>query len=306
MWKDEAPYWRVEGCPSKAFTTNETLVFMKDRTFYVMGNSVSRQVAFSMYELLGGETVAREDQRDACPKYAKNWEGASCLRERNGIKIKYLFKNNLNGFDSSLSYLRPDIFDLDHNGIPQLVEGVHLPSTVSVQHGNLNAYGHGHGLNDACGNSTTLNCFQTFFAGSKETDILVFTLGFTYPLPDPDTEWEDRTTAVDTTAWLVDSAPIFKQYLEQSFKGTIVWVSIAPIKSSGAWNNPPMNDMLKRTNTLLWQLWRPRLETRRKWIVIDQWKINQGRDHLYRDEIHFPGPMSTATVFQFLTKFCQQ
>lgn len=71
-----------------------------------MGNSVGRQSAFGMVELLGGGNVKREDQRDMCPKHETTWDD-SCHQEFAGVKIRYLFMQFMDGFNYT-----------DRNGAP--------------------------------------------------------------------------------------------------------------------------------------------------------------------------------------------
>jgi hypothetical protein len=63
-----------------------------------MGNSVGRQNAFGMVELLGGASVKRENQRDKCPKHETTWDD-SCHQDFAGVKIKYLFIQYMDGFN---------------------------------------------------------------------------------------------------------------------------------------------------------------------------------------------------------------
>jgi hypothetical protein len=42
------------------------------------------------------------------------------------------------------------------------------------------------------------------------------------------------------------------------------------------------------------------------WYTIDQWAINEGRDHLYNDHIHYSGKLTHATLFQVLNMICPQ
>ena len=64
VFKYEPPYWQYPGCPNQPFDEEATQKCMKGRTLYVMGNSVGRQSAFGMVELLGGASIKREAQRD--------------------------------------------------------------------------------------------------------------------------------------------------------------------------------------------------------------------------------------------------
>jgi hypothetical protein len=41
-----------------------------------------------------------------------------------------------------------------------------------------------------------------------------------------------------------------------------------------------------------------------QWSVVDQWGINQGREALYNDHVHFSGPLSQATWHIILSSLC--
>jgi hypothetical protein len=56
---------------------------MEGKTLYVIGNSVPRQAAFDMIELLGGMSTDREHQKEACPKHA----GTVSLCDNELVKI---------------------------------------------------------------------------------------------------------------------------------------------------------------------------------------------------------------------------
>ena len=48
--------------------------------------------------MLGGTQVKREDQRDNCPKHETTWDD-SCHSEFEGVQIKYLFMQYMDGFN---------------------------------------------------------------------------------------------------------------------------------------------------------------------------------------------------------------
>lgn len=97
-WTESAPYWQPSNCPLfRAFGTDEAITCLQNRTVYVVGNSVARQSAFCLVELLGGASVAREGQKELCPKHETTW-GDSCHKELHQVKIRYLFLNFIDGF----------------------------------------------------------------------------------------------------------------------------------------------------------------------------------------------------------------
>ncbi len=98
-WVDAPPYWFPYDCPdTRIFDQNSTLHCMKGRTLYVIGNSIARQQAFALLELIGGTAVNRQGQRDMCPKHETFW-GDSCHSDFNGVKFKYLFMQFLDGYN---------------------------------------------------------------------------------------------------------------------------------------------------------------------------------------------------------------
>jgi hypothetical protein len=68
----------------------------------------------------------------------------------------------------------------------------------------------------------------------------------------------------------------------------------------------PRNPFNYNINSILYDLWFKNNSNamEKKWYIIDQWSINRGRKRYYEDRIHFPGPLSKATLFQMLTVVC--
>lgn len=98
-WVDYPPYWYPNNCPeTRIFDQNATIGCMRGRTLYVIGNSIARQQAFALLELVGGTAMAREGQRDMCPKHETFW-GDSCHSEFHDVKFKYLFLQFLDGYN---------------------------------------------------------------------------------------------------------------------------------------------------------------------------------------------------------------
>ncbi len=103
-WVDYPPFWYPQNCPeTRMFDQNATIDCMKGRTLYVIGNSIARQQAFALLEMLGGAYVTREGQRDLCPKHETFW-GDSCHSELHGVKFKYLFMQFLDGYNYTCKF----------------------------------------------------------------------------------------------------------------------------------------------------------------------------------------------------------
>lgn len=99
---EHGSFW-IPGCKSnntRIFDRNATETCIKGRTIYAIGNSVGRQALFGVLEMLGGETVKRENQKDLCEKH-ETFLGDSCHNEWAGVKLKYLFLQFMDGYNYS-------------------------------------------------------------------------------------------------------------------------------------------------------------------------------------------------------------
>jgi hypothetical protein len=301
-WVDKPPYWQYPGeCKNQAFDVSHTISCMRQRTLYVIGNSVARQAAFDMIEMLGGTPLNRTDQQQACPKAAKTW-GDSCRNEYAGVKIRYLYLQFMNGVDYN-----------DIGGFPffryedKITKGWttgKIPKSSSNQHFNRP-----HDLVkdldiqhvDNCIHTDTRSCLATFFAGAQPTDVLVFALGMVYPVHGPGVEPARNTIGIDYSLWALHSAVAFKSHLQATFPGQVFRFTHAPLGPDP--KSVVKSPNLDRTNKLLWTVWAPALEDK-PWYTIDQWKINTGRFSLYNDNVHFSGPLTRAMLTQVLNELC--
>jgi len=307
-WTLEPPYWETVGCPNQPFGKEATIKCLQGRTLYFIGNSVGRQGAFGIVEMLGGAGVKRENQRDACPKHETTWDD-SCHREFAGVKIRYLFLQFMDGFDYT-----------SRNGFPyyRWRDATNVWQTGRLPVG-LNVSGHtvrGHGLtpaeyadgqeywiDDNCILHNTRDCFGRFFNGSTANDVLVFTLGMSYPLQSAVDEADAafRNVSVDTRAWLLASAASFRAHVAATFKGQVFRTTLAQLSPLGRVKH--MTPLMHNTNKALWSLWAPGSEPA-PWYSIDQWAINSGREHLYQDHVHFNGLLTHAMLHQVLNELC--
>ena len=318
VWAPYPPYWQFPGkCSNQAFDVEDTTKCMKGRTVYAIGNSVGRQSAFNMVDMLGGGLVKREDQRDMCPKHISliltfnqpTWDD-SCHSEFADVKIKYLFLQ----FPDGLRYA-------DRGGFPYFRyknEKNNQWTTGKIAYNYTNTdgtietkyYDNPHDLNadgdnpmwldDNCINHNTKSCLEKFFSGATERDILIFTLGMTFGQDMNDREGI-HNPSVDMAAWLLGSGSAFKGHLASTFPGQVFRTTLAEFNSAGYVG--PKSPNLKRANDLLWQIWKPSSEEK-PWYTIDQWAINQNRHYLYNDHVHFNGPLTHAMLHQVLNELC--
>lgn len=303
-WSDSPPFWQPTNCPTKHFTPEEVRVCMTGRTLYVIGNSVARQSAFNLIELLGGAYTTRSGQKESCPKHATSW-GDSCHHEYNGVKVKYLFLQYMDGFDYSNRSGFPFVLQQrDGNATTDRyvhVNGSYINTPAEVLPDRQPPW-----AVDNCMHMETRACLQHFFQNATSQDVLMFTLGMPYRLlsAEEDAAAKSRVLAggldIDFTAWLTASAVAFKAHLAAIFPGHVFRVTLAQLHQDFAVYSPAM----ARVNELLWALWRPSSEPL-PWHTIDQWAINAGRERIYNDAIHFNGNLSYATMFQMLTELCQ-
>lgn len=309
-WTWEPPYWETEGCPNQAFGTAAATECMKGRTLYVIGNSVARQMAFGMVEVLGGLGVKRENQRDSCPKHETTW-GDSCHQEFAGVKIRYLFIQFMDGFFYGV-----------RNGFPfyrwkdastgkwvtgRLPVGMNIDRlhTVAGSGDSPEEYSgkEKYWVDDNCIHQTTRSCLAAFFNGSQPHDVLIFTLGMSYALHTQEEE-DGRAflnVSVDTRQWLVSSASAWRAHLAATFNGQVFRTTLAQLAPGRSAAH--MTPLMKNTNEAVWPVWRPGSEDL-PWYTIDQWAINEGREGLYNDHVHFNGMLTQATLQNVVNELC--
>jgi hypothetical protein len=317
VWAGFPPFWQQPGpCQNQAFDVEDTRKCLTGRTIYAIGNSVGRQAPFNLVEMLGGDLVKREDQRDQCPKHETTWDD-SCHSEIAGVKLKYLFLQ----FPDGMRYS-------DRNGFPffryrsgngarddwhtgrlvckneTTLDGVHIVEYCDNAHdlnADLNAdHATPLWMDDNCINHNTRECLARFFHGSTERDILIFTLGMTFAM-DFDGREPSKSPGVDYKAWMLSQAAAFKGHLAATFKGQVFRVTHGEFNSNSYLL--PKTPNLKRTNDLLWEVWQPD-SSELPWYTIDQWPINQNRHSLYNDHVHFNGPLTHAMLHQVLNELC--
>lgn len=236
-FKLEPPYWQTPGCPNQPFDVEATRKCLKGRTVFIIGNSVARQNAFGLVEMLGGNPTQRDDQKTMCPKHDTQWS-ESCHQEFAGVKIRYLYLNYMDGFNYS-----------DRNGAPFWRRRVNVVNADGTKNrvwktgrlpGGKDLMPYAFGRNfwwyedgDNCDKHKTRACLQTFFNGSTENDILIFRLGQVYGLNTTEVELQREINSGedaifwDMKAWLIASAVNFKSHLAATFKGKVFRVTMA-------------------------------------------------------------------------------
>lgn len=282
-WVNHPPYWIPHNCKQiQTFGETETKRCMRGRTLYVIGNSVPRQMAFGMIELLGGGSVKREGQRDICPKHETFW-GDSCHSEFANVKIRFLHLQFMDGYNYS-----------DRGGFPFLLNQSNLSPLPMSPHEALDKSDENKFWEeDNCFTHPVRSCLQTFFNESKSDDILIFSIGMTY--------MNLGNKIIDMRSWIRSSASAFRSHLSATFHGHIFRFTGSQARNHMAHFTPWM----KEVDEILWELWRPGSEADSSmWYTIDQWAINRDRDHLYNDHLHFVGPLTAATLYQVLNIVC--
>ncbi len=275
---------------------------MKDRTLYVIGNSIGRQAAFGLVEMLGGATVKREKQRDVCPKHETTW-GDSCHQEFASVKIKYLFLQFMDGFDYSNRHGFPFVRQKKSDGT--LFTGNFYNDTKVITSPlafPVNPYAPinmGWWADDNCIQKPTRTCLRDFFKDSTEHDVLIFTLGMSYVVKPGG--GEPPLNYIDMRAWLTASAAAFRGHVGATFKGQVFRVSLAQPNTAGYMKGfEPFFYEINKVEEAVWSVG----SEEKPWYTIDQWAINEGRSHMYQDHLHFNGPLTHATLHQMLNELC--
>ena len=301
IWTFIPPYWQYGDCPMQYFSPAQVQQCLKGRTMYAIGNSIGRQALFNMVELLGGNPVKREDQRDLCPKHETTWED-SCHQNFADVKFKYLFINYPDGFHYA-----------DRNGFPYFRYQTNSSDGKQVwTTGRIPEYGNNGFLDNATANGIAnlyaedncihhdvRSCFSRFFQNSTKDDILFISHGL--PIPIDNHEPQDGKVGIDTRAWVTASASAMKSHIEAAFTGQVFRANLAEMNKylSSSYRSA----QLKLVNEAVQAIWAPGSEEL-PWYSIDQWAINENRHHFYSDHIHFNGILSHAGLFQLLNELC--
>jgi hypothetical protein len=308
-----APYWQYPGkCNNQAFDHEDTKKCLAGRTLYVIGNSVARQTAFNVIEMLGGNPVQREDQRDMCPKHETTW-GDSCHSEFAGLKVRYLFLqfgdgmyyNDRQGFP----FFRFQEKDSSGKMVWKTGKISYIANNTETGQAERKFYNSPKDLNadyanplweyDNCISQSTRSCLATFFEGAKEKDLLMFALGMSYYLGAAASLEPTQAVGIDYRRWLLSSAAAFKSHIAATFPGQVFRATLAEMKSDST-----LSYSFGRVNNLVNEIWGTPSAEGKPWYTIDQWAINHGRPELYNDHIHFNGPLTFATITQILNELC--
>ena len=105
--------------------------------------------------------------------------------------------------------------------------------------------------------------------------------------------------AIDFDAWISSSAAGFRSNLAATFPGKVFRFTNAQTLKHVA----QMTPLLKKIDDLIWPIWYPSGDES-AWYTIDQWAINENRNHYYNDHVHFNGPLTHATLHQVLNMLC--
>lgn len=299
-WSDEAPFWvSSPDCPNQAFTQDMTQKCLKGRTIYAMGNSIGRQSVYGVLEMLGGASVKRENQRDACPKHETTWDD-SCHSQYQQVKLKYLFMQYMDGFHYENRGGFPFFQDRYKEGNETKYKflGRQIDPKTGTWGTKPSTFKGGYWEDDNCIGQVTRNCFRRFFKDATKDDIFIFTLGASYV----------GSHTVDHKEWLRVSAINFKQHIAATFPGQVFRVVLAQpnIHREYAY----LESQFKEWNNFLWERagWNTDhagcSNEDRPWYTIDQWAINEGRSNMYQDHLHFNGKLTHAMLHQVLNEMC--
>jgi len=230
-WRGEPPFWEGDPQhPNRAFGPEDAQKCMFNRTLYVLGNSIARQWAFSMVASLGGEFVDRNNQKAECPKNALDW-GDSCHQLYNGVTIKYLFLEWFDGYEYKAHAETGGQFPYYYKDMENKTAG-----HGSIGYSRPDKSQPGLWKSDNCGNKQTRDCLRAFFGDATpatSNDVVIFTLGMMYTMSHfqqevwtLDTDKKPRF-AVDTKAWMTESAKAFATHIDATFPGTVFRVGNA-------------------------------------------------------------------------------
>lgn len=218
-WLRDKPYWNIKGCPSKSYDSKSTLESLAGRTVYVLGNSIARQVIFSISTLLGEEHVNRSTQKSQCPRDGM-WYGGACGLEVKGVKLKFKYFDYMDGFDYSQRGGFPFVFQknesISFKDVNEACEYYGQAGPLAFKFKQKDAAV----LLVKNAREDVRSSLQTFFNGSTSTDILIFNLGMKYAT---------RSKFIDYPSWLVSSAKGFRDHVAATFKGKIFRITLSEV-----------------------------------------------------------------------------
>lgn len=137
------------------------------------------------------------------------------------------------------------------------------------------------------------------FNESTPQDIVIFTAGMSYA--GAKLSGHPLSHLLDSTGWLRSSASAFRAHLAATFPGQVFRVTMAQFKDHLA----GYSHFLRQADQLLWGVFRPGSEEgRERWYTIDQWAINENRERMYNDHVHYVGKLTHATLQQVLNLLC--
>jgi hypothetical protein len=150
---------------------------------------------------------------------------------------------------------------------------------------------------DSCIEQVSRNCYERFFHGSTENDILIFMIPIVY-----------IRGYADGYRWMQVSLQNLREHIAATFKGTVF--RFVTTQTRDGFNNHFNEKSIKPMNEFIWQEAKLNTDLRslanedRPWYTIDQWAINEDRMHLYNDNLHFNGPLTHALLHQVLNEVC--
>ena len=185
-----------------------------------------------------------------CPKHETTWDD-SCHQDFAGVKVKYLFLGFIDGFNytsrGGFPYFRKRTKNRTYE--TGRIPGLNTPNDLAPTYW----------AEDNCINYDTRDCLARFFNGSTKNDMLIMSLGMTYPLTTEKEQLEKEEsgkaeeTYIDVRSWLLSSAVNFRSHLDAVFPGYVFAQSLAPFNKHG--KTAPSTPLMYETNKFLTQIW---------------------------------------------------
>lgn len=308
-FESEWPYWQDDNCPPTVHLSKDQIVqCLRNRTVFVMGNSIARQFGFTLAHMLTDhkhDEYSRHVQKQLCLKNVTNFLASKCKLDIEGVHIRPMTMEYYDGVNYT-----------SRGGFP-------FTKNVPVYPAGQSPYNTAYDLVDLrseppllarqdCGPMSMRTCYHEFFANSTRDDVLIFQIGLAYSY----FGLNFTHPKIDKEKWLIHDVAAFRQHLEAVFKGTVFMLTMSPKNSAriDTERKKAQHYQMKYLNdVIIKSAFFPvssRLEgepeyNASKWYVIDLWPICYDRaPKYYADEIHFPGPLANAIVMQILNRFC--
>lgn len=256
-YQGESSHWNytTQGCNGSQIELSRLHECFRERTFFILGNSISRQFAFELPRLLFDEpVVARIDQKGMCSKVGNVPESCNVDLPRINTTARHSWFTYLDG--KPVGPPKPDGW---------------VPSWDS----------------DTCEGFHPDDCFHLLVQNNTADDVLIFNVGLQYCHTDP-------TGVENVMEWREILMRRFIDRVRRYFRGTVIYMNITPIQSSSEILDLPFRYVEERAERFNEEFIRIILAHAPEWYIFDAFSMCKPVLYtpLFNDHVHFQGHLT--------------